>query len=197
MKKTKAESLVRTALALSIHKPQSKIGVQTSLKQLGGDDVTALELTTRLYRAISGKKKIGFAQFRERVQITPKSSVAAIATKLLPLVLLHGDDPTELKAHGDDSTVLKATETNDAVRIVLAERTNDFAFFQIEPHFRLGEDLNLGPAQIAEVKIDLFKALGSGDEFGRFASALQDVNEGSSVGQLMESLPGDDTTELK
>jgi hypothetical protein len=198
MKKLSVARLVRTAVAQSVKGiPPREILDKSTLRALGYGQADILQLRTRLFKAFSGKKEPDLSQFERVLNLTPESTVKEMIEKLpgaLPtgILTVHGDDPTQVK--------LKE-ELEGAVCVVLSESTPSFDFSQIQPDMTLGNDLKLDDAAIAEVKINLFKTLGSkGSRFSDFIAAV-DVGGQSTVKSLIEqtfkALPGYDPTKPK
>ena len=188
MNKPTIELLVWAAVTMSAGSALTTGGRKSSLQQLGYDELGIAELSTRLYRALSGQKKLSFTQFQKKLNLNRKSTVSSISRKLSEILALPGSDSTTSELLPGKSALVCAA---------IAEKTSDRDFFEIDNSLTLGPDLQLGPAQIEEVKIDIYKGMGSGKSYQDFSSALERVNEHSTVADLQESLPGDDDTPFK
>ena len=197
MKASSVNDLVRVAVAQSV-KDRSpwKIPAKAKLQELGYGEAEIVELKTRLYKALSGKKGFNFSKFESTLKLTPKSTVKSVTEKL-PKALgvttkggrgararmsaISGRDPTPIKVRQDVDT---------AVRAVLSEKTRDYNFAQIKGGMKLGRDLKLGESEIAEVKLDLYKTLASKrSNFSDFFSGV-DVGRDSTVKTMVDRVSG-------
>lgn len=195
MNKPTIQELVRAALILSARSnPVAGVDESTTLHELGYGPSQTIELGTRLYCAISGQNRLSFEEFQRTLNLTPEATVAAVVAPLSEIL--------SLPATGAGLT-RRYPEKKEIVWTVLAEKSPALNFLEIEDDLSLGSDLELGPAEIEQIKVDLFKGLGSPKSlrnaaaYDKLVSALAKVDPQMSVMELIGSLPGDDDTQYE
>jgi hypothetical protein len=200
--------LVQITIAKSAKKPVLQIiDNNTTLSDLGYDEVDILELKVDLFKAIRVKQGVEVFRFQD-LRLTPDSTVQDVIdtlSRVLPSKITLGQ-----KYHAKK---MKLNRTLAAtVCTLLSERTPAYNFTEIKPEFKLDKDLKLDETSIAQLKLDLFTIFGlSGNQLNKFNTALNIAKDASvqlmidQVAQVIRSnknflaassLPGDDDTEI-
>lgn len=210
MTKLSVEELVRAVVARSTRgRSPEQISDTATLGDLGYDDADAQELRLRLVKATSSARST--ASKLERVlPITPDSTVRGVVKGLQRILPARAAKATSGRDLGDP----RHREAETAVIVALSEVSPNLDFSQIALEMKLGKDLGLDAAAIAEAKIGVFKTLRNEGFSGSFSTiqvslsstveAMVDqihgvlsANVATGRGGFASSLPGDPTTGRK
>jgi hypothetical protein len=193
VKKLGVEDLVRGAVARSAKgRSPRQIANSATLHQLGYSEADVLQLKLRLLKSGSRRTLALESKLDSASVITPGSTVKAVIRtfqKILP--------PQSAKVTGADTP--RVREVQVAVLSVLSENSPKVDFSRIEATMRLGRDLGLDEATIAEATIGVFHAL-SGTDFPTYFSTVnvdRSATVKEMVDQILGALPGEPSTPSK